>query len=644
MRPGLSFNVLGQASSEESWLPSFPSAADFRFNYHKLMSLARKQRSGIATVRVKRHVAVVGAGAAGLVAARELWRCGYDVTIIEASNRIGGRLMTRTNPSGEVHAPGVEMGAMRMPFFDAGGDITNNCLFDYFLNSEAAGHGCAPILQPFPNPGAAPHGTGIYLNQGYGPRGDFDEPELISWAPNEYPNDPELKGLAKGAERFETTFQMVTKRYLDADWDIIWSKITAHYTNLTFGDLVVKPAMSPELVDAAVSDPDTFDGNVGGFGMDERQYKLLYTIGIGNGSWGAFYAVAALWFMRCNFFGFSSNLKNVDGLENASSLPYYGKRVPVHGGSIEEVYYRGVQSLAEFLYLVPPSGKSESMHEDEAVRLFINSPVAAVRNLESEDKIELLTAGGHRIGRFDRVVMNVPQWTVDTMIKFEGFSNESFPLRKRGLKGTQRNISSCKVFLEANSAFWETNERVPQVLTSDTYISDVYGLTWENSKGAALLASYTWEDDANKLLSYGYQATLARKVYDKLRDIYWKTAKFDIKDHVNPRKFQIVQWVAEPFYSGCAHLYRNRSQGDNLYDLGFNQHHAHKSGLYFTGENYGVEGGWLEPALRSAVDCVVQMMRHDNAAFVAGFHPNEDYPDWPKVDPSPEVVTTVYQP
>ena len=38
------------------------------------------------------HVVVVGAGAAGLMAARELARAGRQVTILEARDRLGGRI------------------------------------------------------------------------------------------------------------------------------------------------------------------------------------------------------------------------------------------------------------------------------------------------------------------------------------------------------------------------------------------------------------------------------------------------------------------------------------------------------------------------------------------------------------------------
>ena len=53
-------------------------------------------------------VIIIGAGAAGLMTARELRRAGKTVTILEASNRIGGRAMTLDIPRAGVP---VELGA-----------------------------------------------------------------------------------------------------------------------------------------------------------------------------------------------------------------------------------------------------------------------------------------------------------------------------------------------------------------------------------------------------------------------------------------------------------------------------------------------------------------------------------------------------
>ncbi|GAA5161217.1 flavin monoamine oxidase family protein [Pseudonocardia eucalypti] len=58
-------------------------------------------------------IAVLGAGIAGLVAGYELERLGYDVVILEADSRLGGRVFT--HHFGGPGGPLAELGAMRIP-------------------------------------------------------------------------------------------------------------------------------------------------------------------------------------------------------------------------------------------------------------------------------------------------------------------------------------------------------------------------------------------------------------------------------------------------------------------------------------------------------------------------------------------------
>jgi len=58
--------------------------------------------------RLKTDVCVVGAGLAGLVTARELVRSGRDVVVLEARNRVGGRVLNHRISPGVVTELGAE--------------------------------------------------------------------------------------------------------------------------------------------------------------------------------------------------------------------------------------------------------------------------------------------------------------------------------------------------------------------------------------------------------------------------------------------------------------------------------------------------------------------------------------------------------
>lgn len=598
-------------ASQNPWRFSYPNSADFNFNYYRLLEqnpdgLGKNQNPDA-------RIAVIGAGIAGILAARELYRSGFrNIDIYEHSERIGGRLWSEPAPDG---ATSYEMGAMRMPFFEEAG--SKNCLLDFYREAFDI------EVQDFPNPGSITD-TGIYLNEGFGPdmQNPYSEPTLDIWkAEDDQPPAGYLKVYRKFFDWHARWLRVIQEKYNAGEpvWPEYWKKIVNHYWSMNFRDLVFMEAIPEQEWQEQAE-----QGNFGGLGMTEEESKLFYVMGVGDGGWGAFYDLSALYLIRTIMFGFSTNLQLVKGIADPCICPEIDNTLN-NGEGLPKPVFRGMQSFPEAMYYYPvqswhPKINGTSLHSASSVRLFTNEGVKKITHLHDEREPIRIESTRFNKHTYQHVIMTPQTWAVQRSIEMTGFNHQQWPAEIRSSLKLSHTIASSKVFFPLIARYWEMT-KIPQVIVTDTYLQGIYGYAVDANDSSTsktpgvLLVSYTWEDDSLKLLAENDQE-LARSCLQTLDTLLARTGYPSICPYIDSgHQPQVFHWSHQPTHRGCAKLYRERTWNDNHQLLRYNQTVSKYSNLYLAGEAYSVEGGWTEPAMRMAMDAVINLLVNTETPF-----------------------------
>lgn len=494
------------------------------------------------------RVIVIGAGTSGLSAAYELNRAGMHVTVLEASQRVGGRVKTFREP----FAPGLhaEGGAMRIP--------SNHFLVHAYLEHFRM----VDQLEPFEQQNKI-----IYLS-GYGSSltyNDFNEllkkrdPKLLSLFPN-------LKENEKGKTIDELWNEAVQVVYKEFDKIYIPNTNDPHHIK----SIGLAYEHVTKLYDKYTL--RTFLEEVAGWSQD---CISLYDLGsahvvFGNGfieSWKDS-------FLSSNQQGESAGMQQLQNGMDSIALAFINPRSKY-----------SLQNKIRYGSRVIEVRKHETLEPGKGV----------------EVRYELV--GGMQTSEFaDYIVFAIP-YTALRLIKIEPV----FDIEKMRAIRELRYVEVTKILLQFKKRWWEKylahleqeGEYGGGGMVTDLPIRYLMfpvkdaAQFQDGQQRGVVMASYTFEQDATELGSMQPQHRL-RLAIENMAQIFGKE---HIYSNIETGASQI--WPADEMAGGSAFAYFGPEQKSQLYKSIIQP--SWNGIAHFAGEHASYTHGWIQGAFEAGI-------------------------------------------
>jgi tryptophan 2-monooxygenase len=508
-------------------------------------------------------VAIVGAGAAGLLAAYQLMQLGADVTLFEASDHAGGRLDTIYPIPGEPVA--FEMGAMRVPPCEQ--------LFNYYT----AQFGIRPGGQ-FPDPGKVDTRI-IFRNHAY------------DWPAGK--NPPEI-------------FNNVSMG---------WGNLANQYTGIY--NLLVKP--TPESLDQAKQAWQTLAYNADGLGP-ERGYS---TISFYQGLVEAFVENYSQYGLKAPWTGDDFELFAALGVGSGGFGSLYSvnfaeiARLIINGLEGDQQFYPGgMQQLVQALLDSTPDSSRPSLQLG-----------ACIKYGQRAKSIEVLPGTPAKVAihrdagcdSFDAVIVATTTRSMQVDMNLTDQKDSVLPQAVSSAVRELHLMNSSKLFVLTKTKFWQNPDKpLPSNIQADTLVRGLYCLDYYPDTPfegyGVVLISYTWGDDSTKYLALQDPVT---RLEACLRSIEHCAGEFvaALRSEILYDHIQMIDWQYEPNYFGAFKL---NQPGQDQYNQRLYSHFLTGKSVFLAGDSVGWCGGWIESALQSgmnAASAVAQQLMGESALF-----------------------------
>lgn len=551
---------------------------DFPFHYRRFLDTAASNGTPLAQVSSLAYgskVLIVGAGVAGMVAAYEAMRMGLHPVVVEASDRIGGRLYSYVagDPLDPANSVICEMGAMRFP-------ISGKALMHYFEKV-----GMTANSADFPNPGSAATPSTVV---------DYQQTQTYyegNNLPPEYAEierllfevfleqDPikftEMETAMSAGSIDQAKIKTLWNSILDADWD-----------NLSFFSALVEKA-----------------------GWTRQQIDLFGQIGFGTGGWNTDYPNCFLEVLRVLYTGLDTNHKLM--YDGSSELPRRLWEVSPGTFGDSVVYWSATDTV-------------KSLSTQVIAQTFKQEVRQILRRGDGTFDVNIYDGNTQQLTQhtFSAVVYTPHKRILDKFRYMDGavnFGAMDSLLDQPTWEAVMYThyMQSAKIFAQTKRPFWTDVEADFQhkmsVTLSDRITRGTYLLDYSQSpgpyRGSGMFLSYTWNDDSLKFLG-DRSAPLPShvQVCTSLLDSVYAPHQLKLAAEfgmTNP--FVEINWEEQPFFL-CA--FKMNLPGQYEYQrLLFSQFMNGVSTpnldrFILAGDDVSWTGGWGEGGATTALNAV----------------------------------------
>ncbi|MDQ0652040.1 flavin monoamine oxidase family protein [Pseudomonas cedrina] len=578
---------------------------DFPFHYRRFLDTAASNGTPLARVSNLAYgsqVLIVGAGVAGMVAAYEAMRMGLHPVVVEASDRIGGRLYSHVAGNPQVPADSVicEMGAMRFP-------VSGKALMHYFNKV-----GMTANSADFPNPGSAATPSTVV---------DYRQQQVYYEGNNLPPDYAEIERLL-----FEV--------FLEQD-PIKFTEMEAAMSEGSLDQAKIKTLWNA-ILDAGWDNLSFFSALVEEAGWSRQDIDLFGQIGFGTGGWNTDYPNCFLEVLRVLYTGLDTNHKLM--YDGSSELP-------------RRLWERSPDSFGDSMAYWPAGSTVESLSTQVIAQTFKQQVRQIQRRGDGTFDVHIYDGSAEQLNlhTFSAVVYTPHKRVLDKFSYMDGVTHlaamESLldPPTWEAVRYTHY-MQSAKIFAQTRWPFWQDVgtdfQHKMSVTLSDRITRGTYLLDYSQSpgpcRGSGMYLSYTWNDDSLKFLGDRTAPMPSHvQVCTTLLDSVYAhhqlnlAAEFGMTD-----PFVEINWEEQPFFL-CA--FKMNLPGQYEYQrLLFSQFmngvsSGSPDGFILAGDDVSWTGGWAEGAVTTALNAVNKLaVKFNGGTFLTNPGPIDE---WSRLQP-----------